>query len=152
MATAATVAAGPPIPQKASGSHFYKYGSLAEPQQLDWLKTIILGHQVYAPSLKELKDPADGKPRLAQLTQDKIFEVLCTGHSGFLERPPNLPIEAQILETARIDIGIRTYGPELLLPNRSAALIEAVKDWKVCCLAKIHDSMSMWENYADNHR
>jgi hypothetical protein len=43
-----------PTPTKARGSYLYKYSS---PAHLEWLKTIILEHELYLPSLDQLNDP-----------------------------------------------------------------------------------------------
>jgi hypothetical protein len=74
-------------PTKSTASHFYKYSSLERPEQLDWLKTIILEHQLYFPNLSQLNDPADGRPKLAPKSLDALAsfahkECLWTGPLG----------------------------------------------------------------------
>lgn len=152
MSTAATAGTKPPIPVRATASHFYKYGSLAGSNQLERLKTVIHEHLIYAPTLTELKDPADGRPRLAQLTEDQLFSFLYDGRYGVLGRNQQLPIEDQILAGAILDVNIRHHGGDTINRKLSEVLNAELKGWKVYCLAQSYDSMSMWENYADNHR
>jgi len=41
-------------PKKATGSHFYRYQSVAH---LEWLEPIILQHLLYIPTVAQLNDP-----------------------------------------------------------------------------------------------
>jgi hypothetical protein len=43
-------------PIRATGSHFYRYQSA---DHLDRLKTILLEHALYLPSVAQLNDPTD---------------------------------------------------------------------------------------------
>jgi hypothetical protein len=60
---------GVPVPAEATGSHFYKYANLEYPERL---KVIMLDHELYLPSLNQLNDPADGRPKLAPMSADQI--------------------------------------------------------------------------------
>ena len=64
-----------PIPVKASGTHFYRYSEFSGEKQ-GWLKKIIYEHRLYVPNLSQLNDPADGRPKLAQKSEDQLFSFL----------------------------------------------------------------------------
>src|ERR1700736_3973146 len=49
---------------KSTVPYFYRYQS---PARLDWLQTIVLQHELYIPLVSQLNDPADGRPKLAEL-------------------------------------------------------------------------------------
>src|SRR5215831_14374610 len=85
-----------PTPAKATGSHFYRYSSA---DHLEWLKDIILNHELYLPSLTELNDPADGRPKLAAMSEDELSRFLIV---GVYERNPTLPLEKLEHEAAVI--------------------------------------------------
>ena len=57
---------------KSTVPYFYRYQS---PTRLDWLQTIVLQHELYIPLVSELNDPADGTPKLAELTADQLFRL-----------------------------------------------------------------------------
>ena len=58
---------------KSTVPYFYRYQS---PTRLDWLQTIVLQHELYIPLVSQLNDPADGRPKLAELTADPLFDFL----------------------------------------------------------------------------
>src|SRR5216683_276521 len=61
-----------PLPPKATVPLFYKYSSLATHEHLARLRVIIQDHELYLPNLDQLNDPADGRPRLAPLSEEQI--------------------------------------------------------------------------------
>ena len=75
---ASPIVAPPPRPKRATDKHLYKYASLepSHTQRLEWLKAIILKHQLYVPNLTQLNEPADGRPRFARLTEAQLFADL----------------------------------------------------------------------------
>ena len=87
----ATKAAVPTAPKKASGSHFYRYSEFSETRR-EWLREIILEHKLYVPTLPELNDPADGRPKLARLSDDQMFHFLYDGPFGVLKRNPRMSV------------------------------------------------------------
>jgi hypothetical protein len=38
--------------------------------------TFVLQHELYIPLVSQLNDPADGRPKLAELTADQLFDFL----------------------------------------------------------------------------
>src|SRR5215467_1753572 len=94
MATTPAVHSVPPLPKRATESHFYKYCSLDHKHQdewkrrLGWLEKIILNHQLYVPDLTELNDPAEGRPRLTPLSEKQLFDFLYNRKYGAAGRNP----------------------------------------------------------------
>lgn len=76
-----------PIPTKATSPCFYRYSS---PEHLEWLQEVILKHDLYLPSLNQLNDPADGRPKLAPLSEEKMIRFLLR---GLVQRNPTWPLE-----------------------------------------------------------
>ena len=65
-----------PLPLKATVPLFYKYSSLATPEHMERLRIIIQEHELYLPNLDQLNDPADGRPRLARLSEEEMSHFL----------------------------------------------------------------------------
>jgi hypothetical protein len=76
-----------PLPPKATVPLFYKYASLTTPDHLERLRVIIQEHELYLPNLDQLNDPADGRPRLAPLSEEQMGSFL---YLKLVQRSPNL--------------------------------------------------------------
>jgi hypothetical protein len=126
-----------PTPTKATGSHFYKYSS---PDHLEWLKVIILEHELYLPSLSQLNDPADGRPKLAPMSDDQMV--------SFLFRA-NPTLTRTGLEIIRYNV--RRHGPEVLHRMMSELLNAELEGYRVYALSKRFDNLSLWAKYAADH-
>src|SRR6266852_9055921 len=96
-----------PMPAKAAGSHFYRYSSA---DHLEWLKEIILKHQLYLPSLNQLNDPADGRPKLAPMSEKQMSVFLI---SDVVRRNPTLPLASLEKEAALIRYNVHSHGTEV---------------------------------------
>lgn len=134
-----------PTPIKATGSHFYRYASA---DHLEWLKEIILKHELYLPSLSELNDPADGRPRLAPMSEEKMAWFLI---SGVVERNPTLPLATLEHEAAVIRYNVRHHGTDVLLGQMSKLLNSELEGYRIYSLSKRYDNLALWAKYAGNH-
>ena len=134
-----------PTPIKATGSHFYRYASA---DHLKWLKEIILKHELYLPSLSELNDPADGRPKLAPMSEEKMAWFLI---SGVVERNPTLPLATLEHEAAVIRYNVRHHGTEVLLGQMSKLLNSELEGYRIYSLSKRFDNLALWAKYAGNH-
>src|SRR5260370_41948791 len=76
-----------PLPPKATVSLFHKYSSLATPEHLERLRVIVQEHELYLPNLDQLNDPADGRPRLAPLSEEEMSSFL---YQKLVQRSPHL--------------------------------------------------------------
>ena len=153
-----TSSAIPQRPTRASGSHSYRYVSLehsnppAHADRLEWLKAIILKHQLYVPNVGQLNDPADGSPRFTLLSPPQFLSELFGPRHGVLRNNPGLSLDAQIAEAYVIDYNIQLHGAEKLQRRYKDIFDETMNQWKVYCLSKRYDNMNLWAKYADKHR
>jgi hypothetical protein len=137
-----------PTPARATASRFYKYSSLASPEHLERLRVILQEHELYLPNLSQLNDPADGRPRLTQLSEEQMGSFL---HEKFLQRNPNLPLAAQRKEEFIIRFNVRRHGTERLQQMLTESLNSELNDYRIYSLSKRYDNLSLWAKYAGNH-
>jgi hypothetical protein len=135
-----------PTPVRPIGTHFYRYSSLESPERLDWLRTILLDHEIYVPSVSQLNDPTEGRPLLAPMSEDQMFDFL---HDP--NRNPTLTVAAQqtIFEILRHNI--RLHGPEELRRKMAALLYKELEAYRIYSLSKRYDNLNLWAKYADSH-
>src|SRR6476660_3738324 len=122
-----------PIPQKATGSHFYKYSEFTG-EKREWLKNIILENRSDVPRLSQLNDPADGRPKLKGMSGDEWFDFLF--QESVLTRTPQLSVEDQIKEGLILDYNIKHHGTDVMLRGTVRSLHEELDDWRIYCLCK----------------
>jgi hypothetical protein len=139
-----------PALQKAVCPCFYRYSSLSG-ERRDWLRQIILENLIYVPTLAQLRDPADGRPKLARQTEGQLFSFLYNSDCGVLRTNPGLSVEEQVKEAAIIQFNVAKHGTEVLMRETAKILNSKLESWRVYSLSKRYDNMSMWENYAENH-
>jgi hypothetical protein len=136
-----------PIPVPATNAHFYKYAEFV-PQKQEWLKGILLEHQLYLPTLDQLNDPADGRPKLAAISEEKLFNFL---YPIRLNLNPNMSLDQQIYEGLVIDHNLKLHGRESITRGMSQYLNNELNGWRIYCLSKRWDNLSLWAKYANNH-
>jgi len=134
-----------PTPIRATGSHFYRYSS---PDHLDWLKVIILEHELYLPSLSELNDPADGRPKLAPMSVDQMTSFLL---NDFVRRNPGLPLADLEREERVIRYNVHMHGTDALRGIMSQLLNAELEGYHIYSLSKRWNNLSLWAKYAANH-
>lgn len=132
-----------PDPVRATGTHFYRYSNLEHPE---WLKTILLDHELYLPSVSQLNDPADGKPLLAPMSEDKMLDFLYGPN-----RNPTLTGGAQERLIGMLRYNIQHHGPEALQREMAKLLHQHLAHYGVYSLSKRYDNLSLWAKYADGH-
>lgn len=138
------------IINRATDSHFYKYSAFTG-ERREWLKDLILNHHFYAPTLRQLRDPSDGRPKLAPQTEDTLFTFLYNGRSGVLDRNPRMSVEEQIKHGVILDVSIRKHGVERLMPVLEKTVHKEFENFRVYSLTKRLNNLSLWENYAADH-
>jgi len=134
-----------PTPTKATGSHFYRYSNA---DHLDWLKVIILEHELYLPTLNQLNDPADGRPKLAPLSEDQMTSFLL---DGVVRSNPTMALEKLEYEAAVIRYNVQLHGTDALLRRMSEVLNSELEGYRIYSLSKRHDNLGLWAKYAGNH-
>jgi hypothetical protein len=134
-----------PSPIKACGTRFYKYSSAAH---LDWLKVILLQHELYLPSLPELNDPTDGRPKLALLSEDQMVSFL---HDAWCRNNPNATFQRQSKEAEIIRYNVQLHGGAKLIGEFSHVLNDQLKGYRVYSMSKRYDNFGSWAKYAADH-
>jgi Protein of unknown function (DUF2971) len=132
-------------PQKARGSHFYKYQSA---DHLDWLRPIILEDRIYVPLAAQLNDPNDCRPKLRSLSEDEMVSFLRT---DYINRHPVIELDALEAHTARIRTDIQSRGIEWFNRELSEILNRLMEKFRVYSLTKRFDNLSLWAKYAADH-
>jgi hypothetical protein len=136
-----------PIPVPATDAHFYKYAEFADQKQ-ERLKEILLEHKLYLPTLDQLNDPADGKPKLAAISEEKLFNFL---YQNRLSQNPNMSPDQQIHEGLVLDHNLKQHGTDSVTRRLSRFLNNELNDWRIYCLSKRWDNLSLWAKYANDH-
>ena len=136
-----------PLPVPATDPHFYKYAEFTDQKQ-EWLKEILLKHQLYLPILSQLNDPADGKPKLAVISDEKLFNFF---YQNRLSQSPSMHLDQQINEGLILDHDLKQRGPDFFTRGLSQFLNKELNDWRIYCLSKRWDNLSLWAKYAKGH-
>jgi hypothetical protein len=138
------------IPKASTLSHFYRYSRFSG-ERRDWLRQIILEHLIYVPTLDQLNDPTDGRPKLVKKSEDQLFHFFYDGPFGVLKRNPNMILEQQLRHGFVLDHDIRKYGSEFFMNGLAKSLNIELNTWRVYSLCKRPNSLSIWAKYAENH-
>lgn len=133
------------IPIKATGSHFYRYQSA---EHLERLRPIILEHLLYAPSVAQLNDPTDCRPKLKVMSEQDIVTFLKT---DYIRQNPVPALDLLQAHESRIRTDIRTHGVEWFQQQISSILNSHMETYRVYSLSKRYDNLSLWAKYANNH-
>ncbi|MGA8012523.1 MAG: DUF2971 domain-containing protein [Candidatus Acidiferrales bacterium] len=135
-----------PKPVRSNCPYLYKYSS---PEHLEWLRVTILEHELYLPNLKELNDPADGRPKLALQSEDEMASFF---YEQFIRLHPGLTPAEQKREAEIISFNVKLHTPAGLQPMMVEALDTELQDYRIYSLTKRYDNMSLWAKYAADHR
>jgi hypothetical protein len=137
-----------PLPPQANAPFFYKHSSLAAPEHLERLRTVIQKHELYLPNLDQLNDPADGRPRLAPLSAEEMSRFL---YEKLVERSPQLSRRELKREKAIIEYNVQRHGTKTLQRILTEILHEELKDYRVYSMSRRFDNLSLWAKYAGDH-
>ena len=137
-----------PLPPKAMVPFFYKYSSLATPDHLNRLRVIIQEHELYLPNLDQLNDPADGRPRLAPLSEGQMVSFL---HLKLVQCSPQLSLAELDREREVIFYNVKLHGTAKLQRILTEYLHAELKDYRVYFMTRRYDNLSLWAKYADDH-
>ena len=132
-------------PTKATGSHFYRYQSAEHP---DWLKTIILEHLVYLPSVAQLNDPTDCRPKIAPMSEEDMVTFL---KNDYIRRNPVMALDLLQKHESHIRMSIRLHGLDWFRRELSQILNAQMEQFRVFSLSKRFNNLSLWAKYAADH-
>lgn len=104
----------------------------------------MLDHQIYIPTVSELNDPADGRPKLAEMTEEEMLTFLRA-------KNPTLTGAAQSKVSRIIGHNIRFHGVDAIRRRASEMLNEHTTRYRILSLSKRWNNLSLWAKYADNH-
>ena len=132
-------------PTKASGSHFYRYQSA---EHLDWLRPIILDHQLYLPTVAQLNDPTDCRPKIKPMSEEEMVTFL---RNDYIRRNPVLALDLLQKHESTIRTSIQIHGLEWFQRELSKILNAQMEHFRVYSLSKRFDNLSLWAKYAAGH-
>jgi hypothetical protein len=132
-------------PTKATGSHFYRYQSA---DRVDRLKPIILENLLYLPSVAQLNDPTDCRPKIRAMSEEEMVTFL---KNDFIRRNPVMALDLLPEHESRIRTSIRTHGLEWFQRELSTILNTQMEQFRVYSLSKRFDNLSLWAKYAADH-
>ncbi len=133
-------------PTRPTVPYLYKYSSA---DHLDWLESIISKNELYFPTLLELNDPADARPKLTASSLDGFVAFV---YNGFVSQNPELQDEDYQRARAEIECGAKNFGTDLLLRKMAGLLHKELEDHRIYSLAERWDNLSMWAKYAGDHK
>jgi len=137
-----------PLPPKATGPVFYKYSCPATPEHLERLRIIIQEHELFLPNLDQLNDPADGRPRLAPLSEEQMGSFL---YLKLVQRSSHLSRVELEREREVIFHNVKLHGTEPLHRILTESLHAELRDYRIYSMSKRHDNLSLWAKYAGDH-
>lgn len=134
-----------PAPTHPTCSRLHRYQS---PEHLERLKTIILRHELYLPSVSQLNDPTDCRPKLAQLTVEEMESFLLGGYVLSHAREPLDELAKQI---AVVRVNVQKHGLDWCMREAARLLNAQMERIRVYSLTKRFDNLSLWAKYAADH-
>ncbi len=137
-----------PLPPTATAPFFYKYSSLPTPEHMERLRVIVQEHELYLPSLPQLNDPADGRPRLASLSEEQMSSFIYT---KLVQRSPDLSPAELARERAIIVYNVKLHGTKTLLRMLTEGLHSELDGYRVYSMSKRYDNLSLWAKDAGEH-
>src|ERR1700726_3114336 len=128
-------------PTRASGSHFYRYQSA---EHLERLKPVILEHVLYVPSVAQLNDPTDCRPKIKPMSEEEMVSFLT---NDYIRRHPVLALDLLQEHEARIRTSVQIHGLEWFQRELSKILNSQMEQFRVYSLTKRFDNFSLWATY-----
>jgi len=137
-----------PLPPKATATFFYKYSGLSTPEHLERLRVIVQEHEIYLPTLPQLNDPADGRPRLAPLSENEMSSFLYT---MFVQNNPQLSQAELEHHREIIFYNVKRHGTKTLFKDMTEILHRELEGYRVYSMSTRYDNLSLWAKYAGDH-
>src|SRR5579871_4401183 len=119
-----------PSPVRPSVPFFYKYSSA---QYLERLKPVLLEHKLYLPTLDQLNDPADGRPKLAVLDSEQMVSFLVT---AMVQHDPSLSEADRQRHTEILKHNLRVHGGEYFHSELTRLLHRDLESFRVYSMSK----------------
>jgi hypothetical protein len=133
------------VPRTPTCRFFYKYSNA---DHLEWLRDILINHQVYFPSHVQLNDPRDGWPALRTIPLAEIVAFLV---NDFIRRNPGAAPAWLADEVARIVTFSEGRGAVSVLRLMEDSLKREMERNRIYSLSMAADDKHMWETYGGRH-
>lgn len=127
-------------------THWYRYQTCA---RLDWLKPLLLNHEIYFPTATQLNDPAECRPRIKEAPPRDLARFMVRMWSNSNPRA-SLAERADVFRKAHE--GILQQGPAWMREEITKELHSTSTKTRILSLSKRWNNMGLWANYADDHR
>jgi hypothetical protein len=127
-------------------THLYRYAS-----DFDWLEPVLRRSEIYAPTIPQLNDPRDSRPRITKMSALQVEQFL----TGLVKGRANVGVITQDEHDRLVD-EIRAacvrMGPDDLLRYATTTLHSLSESVRIYCMSKRWDNMSMWAKYANGRK
>lgn len=140
-------------PIRPTCPYFYKYAS---PDRLDWLRDILLKHELYFASHPELNDRLDGWCRFSRVPIDDVIRFQTTAFINDHVRA-GMPLHVLAREVVKLDLAMRQLASDPLLGEAKLRLLQSevfkkqTERNRVYCVSMAADNEYLWDRYAANH-
>ncbi len=134
-----------PIAVRSTVPCFYKYSSA---QFLERLKSVLLEHKLYLPTLDQLNDPADGRPKLAVLESEQMVSFLV---AAMVRDNPSMSKADRRRHTMILQHNLGVHGMEFFHSELTRLLHRDLESFRVYSMSKRWDNLALWAKYADDH-
>lgn len=127
-------------PKRPTVPHFYKYKS---PERLDCLEPVILRHEIYIPSVAQLNDPIDCRPKIAPMSEEELVTFL---RNDYVKRNPILALDLLAQHEQRVREGIETHGLDWHIQQITDSLWTQIEEFGDNIVDKSWESKVLYES------
>ena len=135
-------------PRAARCRYVYKYGRVETPEQLDWLRDLLLNHRIYFPKPRELNDPHEARPKFARSSREAFREML---FRGYLAANPRLTHNEQVHALQVLTTNLNHYGLDFVIQAGQETLGELLTYQRIYSLTRRSNNAHLWKEYAADH-
>jgi len=118
------------------------------PQYLERLKPVLLEHRLYLPSLDQLNDPADGRPKLVILDPEQMVSFLV---AAMVRDNPATGEADQQRHAMILRHSLRVHGMDFFHSEFVKLLHRDLESFRVYSMSKRWDNLALWAKYAGDH-
>jgi len=133
---------------RPTGPFLYKYSSVDPAERLEWLRTLLLQHQLYFPSPKELNDPADARPKLIVSSREGALRLIV---NSFLKEHARDPVAGLAVDVRNMVTMVATLVPEQLAELMKRRFHEQMELHRIYSMTTGPDKDYLWTHYAADH-
>ena len=115
---------------------------------MEWLQPILLEHRLYLPTLDQLNDPADGRPKLAVLEAEQMVSFLV---AAMVQDNPAMSEADRQRHTMILRHNLRVHGMDFFHSEMSRLLHRDLESFRVYSMSKRWDNLALWAKYGGDH-